>query len=536
MFTATMTTTPYQYCTKDECIERQELGQVSELESTVETCQLTQSKRIIDPTLAITKYRRSAATGGADETTPTRNSQTLLSTLTHLTKLCSTLRASSKHPPVEIDVAIGFTIDRLRACQSDATKLMGSSREGAMVPPIWHAQVIRLLIWIQYCSLYGTHSQNDTFLPRTIHTIKSTAYDTYWTTREILLLMNNDGEDIMDDFHSLDDEMLCYNAVGRICSISLLTATDGSLDTSWSGMLLEYTKRRRLCRPQKTETTQKSYPLWNICLDIASHINRYEYYYIWKKNSSTSKLPILAKCIIMSTSSLFACRYKQVQQYNISFGKSEQVDDMDRLLGIPHNAWTMQYALTFTIPTKYKEIEKWDDDDDEPAEIVMTLKEVSMPELEGNSIPKSSSSSSNSDDHHVNLVIRKGDEEWVFGHWYDPKTTTKWGISSEYISLMLQYGSPDKENISFSTTTAAEVCPKATTPSSDNNDNGVTATIPTPIRHQSSLSKALQASAPTSTSSLSGGSAIPKKNKIVRCKFYAQGSCRYGANCRFSHA
>ena len=63
---------PYQYCTKEECIERQELGQVSELESTIETCQLTQSKRIIDPTLAITKYRRSAATGGVEQDTATR--------------------------------------------------------------------------------------------------------------------------------------------------------------------------------------------------------------------------------------------------------------------------------------------------------------------------------------------------------------------------------------------------------------------------------------------------------------------------------
>ena len=64
-----------------------------------------------------------------------------------------------------------------------------------MVPPIWHVQVIRILIWIQYCSLFGNHTQKDTFLPRTIHTIKSTAYDTYWTTREILIMNNTDDSD-----------------------------------------------------------------------------------------------------------------------------------------------------------------------------------------------------------------------------------------------------------------------------------------------------------------------------------------------------
>ena len=255
---------------------------------------------------------------------------------------------------------------------------------------------------------------------------------------------------MMNTITALDDEMLCYNAIGRICSISLLpTSSEGStLDTSWSGMLLEYTKRRRLHSSKQQQQQQQMYPLWNTCLDIASHINRNEYYYIWK-SSNSNKLPILAKCII-SMSSLYAYRYKQVQQYNVSFGKSEQVYDMDHLLGISHNVWTIQYAQTFCIPTRYKEIEKWDDDDDdEVGEFYMTLKEVSMPELEGNNnIPKSLS---NNDDDKVNLerVIRKGDEEWVFGQWYYPETmtTTKWGISSDNINLMLQYGSPDKENI-----------------------------------------------------------------------------------------
>ena len=43
--------------------ERQEMGQVSELEATLATSTLPQARRILDPSLAVAKYRRSAAAG-----------------------------------------------------------------------------------------------------------------------------------------------------------------------------------------------------------------------------------------------------------------------------------------------------------------------------------------------------------------------------------------------------------------------------------------------------------------------------------------
>ena len=90
---------PYQYCCKEECIERQGLGQVSSLEATLETCELDQAHRVLDTCLAVSKYRRSAAGGNDDRRLRTKDQ--LQSTLSHLIQICSTLKASPDHPPIQ---------------------------------------------------------------------------------------------------------------------------------------------------------------------------------------------------------------------------------------------------------------------------------------------------------------------------------------------------------------------------------------------------------------------------------------------------
>ena len=90
---------PYQYCSKGECTERQDLGQVSELEATLETCRLVQKKRVLDPRIAVSKYRRSAA--GGDDGRPIRGREELERSLSHLIRICATLRSTPDHPPVE---------------------------------------------------------------------------------------------------------------------------------------------------------------------------------------------------------------------------------------------------------------------------------------------------------------------------------------------------------------------------------------------------------------------------------------------------
>jgi hypothetical protein len=214
-----------------------------------------------------------------------------------------------------------------------------------------------------------------------------------------------------------------------------------------------------------------------------------------------------------------------VQQYNISFAKSEKVYDMDKLLGIPHNHWTVQYAQQAFAPIPVSHDDK---------AIRMTLKEVTMPEF--------------TPERHVLAtpsceLLRKGDEKWVFGTWYDP-SEAQWGISSDNIYHMLQFGSPDDQENNSINTTATTTPPSVTvTATTDKDVTKTTTTSNAPTYKQSSLSKALWRASPgtTSGSSSSGrnsgdGDPIPiRKKQIVKCKFYANGSCRYGVHCRFSH-
>ena len=86
---------------------------------------------------------------------------------------------------------------------------------------------------------------NDSFLPRTIHTMKSIAYDAYWAVRETVTIRKEPSH---DRSCRLDDEMLCYDAIYRICYQSTqqqLPLDSFSLQTSWSGLLPEFTKRRQ---------------------------------------------------------------------------------------------------------------------------------------------------------------------------------------------------------------------------------------------------------------------------------------------------
>ena len=229
-------TTPHsskhcRFCSSEEFAERQELLQISELEATVETCRLPQAERILDPSLAIAKYRRSAA--GTDDHRTIRSAPTLLDTLQHLMEIGATFRASPAHPRVEtVDTTIvNFVVDRLRACQSDATRLRGSSSSSSSsggdgnnnesLPAVWHVQATRLLIWMQYLSSQSSSSSTgDSLLPRTIHTMRSTAYDAYWSQREVEAAC--DDNNLNMNVYALDDEMLCYAAMYRISSVSLM--------------------------------------------------------------------------------------------------------------------------------------------------------------------------------------------------------------------------------------------------------------------------------------------------------------------------
>lgn len=407
----------HQYCSKEECIERQGLGQVSELEATLQTCRLSQSNRILDPRIAVSKYRRSAA--GGDDGRPVRNKTQLQKTLSHLIQICATLRPTPDHPPIEnMDTVIHFVVDRLRACQSDATRRMSNPK--TCVPSSWHAKVIRILIWLRYHSCGPTEGDNVTAnsTARTIDHMRSTAYDAYWNT------LDPQPEFVRID----DDEMLCYDATTRMCAALKHSATNcaTSLESSWNGMLLEFQKRRR---------PENIYPQWNLILRIASHTRREEFYVLWKEDHPlTKELPVLAK-LILSGEVMLLGRYRTVQHYNKSFGKGESVSDMNLLLGIPESdaigeGWSVEYANVFGVPVEETMNSEIDPKTNTTSlAVTMTLKQVAIPELDSRKI-----------DATMAVRIQMADRRWIFGEDFDSASSNRMGISRESICRLLEFG------------------------------------------------------------------------------------------------
>ena len=519
----------YQYCGKEECIERQGLGQVSELEATLETCRLSQLNRVLDPRLAVSKYRRSAA---GDCGRPLRSREQLQTTLSHLIQICACLRSSPDHPPSSLEIITSFVVDRLRACQSDATRLL--SNPDACVPSSWHAKVIRILIWLRYASGETNHNDADAQnTARMIDHMRSTAYDAYWNT-----------VDPQPGFVGIDDdEMLCYHAISRICAVTIHSTTnyETTLETSWNSITLEFQKRRR---------PETAYPLWNLALGIASHVRREEYYVLWKPNHPlTRELPVLAKSIL-SGEVFLQGRYRTVEHYNKSFGKGESVSDMHRLLGIDQaNGWSIEYASVFGVPVE--ETKNNDAVSTKPT-ITMKLKEVAMAEFDSSRV-----------DAITRCRIRQSDRRWIFGEDFDDSSTSPLGISPKLICGLLEFGCGPSIHID----TMSQLL--------GSDDNNVVVEIPT-----SSLSRALARSDVTDgvSCSFSASDSSPplrtrasplqaaidriKKDEAGKSKheepktarkkangkkkhskkpkppcrfFYTSAGCKFGDKCRFDH-
>ncbi len=513
---------PYQYCSKEECIERQSLGQISELEATLETCRLSQSNRVLDPRIAVSKYRRSAA--GGNDGRPLRSRQQLQKTLSHLIQICATLRSSPEHPTVDnIDTVVNFVVDRLRACQSDATRLMSNPKK--CVPSSWHAKVIRVLIWLRYaCCEVKNDDADAQNTARTIGHMRSTAYDAYWNTVDSEAIGTDD-----------DDEMLCYHAISNICAVVQHSKTNypSSLETSWNGITLEFQKRRK---------SNSTYPLWNLALGIASHARREEYYVLWKPNHAlTRDLPILAKSIL-SGEMLLHGRYRTVQHYNKSFGKGESVTDMNRLLGIAESpfhdkGWSIEYANVFGIPVEETKNNETETMNTNKTIITMKLKEVAMPELDSGLVNAKTISR-----------IQKSDLHWIFGNDFDDSTNSRLGISPKSICKLLEFGCSPSTNINPISLIVendndhlveAPMSSLARALARSDVTNGVscffspsdtTRNRPSPL--QTALDRVKHKD---ETQARARKKENGKKNKP--CRFFMTGSgCKWGDKCRFYHA
>ncbi len=292
---------PYQFCSLNEFDERQACGQVSIFESTVDTA--TAVRRTMDPSLAVGRYRRSAA--GTFHSAHSR--ETLESLLSHLIQIASTARATNCHPMLLDQHWNGpwseFLVDRLRACQADATRLFVTS---SILLLQWHVHMARVIIWIRYWM-----PRPNTFMEQTLNTMLSTAMDHYWTTK------------YTEQSTIWDDEMMFYAAVSRLTQ-----------EKAIESILLDYQKHRS---STTTTTSLDDYPLFQQALQVAASLLREEYLFVFR-----APLTILGKCCLAPGLALW--RYRQCQQYNTSFAKEESAIDLDQLLNVSPEEWSPEYV------------------------------------------------------------------------------------------------------------------------------------------------------------------------------------------------
>ncbi|CAJ1961935.1 unnamed protein product [Cylindrotheca closterium] len=394
----------YQYCPREECDERQELKQVHELEATLETCSLPQAQRKLDPCLAVSKFKRSAA--GTSHTV--KPAQVLERTLSHLQRICARHQASPEHPPINnlLDWA-EFLVDRLRAIQADATRLSSSN---AGVSRDWHVQLVRMLIWIRYWtySLDGDSS----WLQRTINTMIGTAMESYWGQGQGLEGLSDADEKLHE---RMDDEMLCWSALLHVSQQQerqVGKRIGQADDLSCNSILLDFSK---------LSTTRKiaHHSLWSQVLILSSHLVRYEYYAAWKKMDNitaglaSQPMSILFKCCIEPNLSLW--RYRTIQHYNKSFAKEEQITSVPRLLSIDPTEWNLDHARDFGLPVEQKD----------DGEIALVFKKAPLKD----DAPRTNNAGS-----------RVRDHRFTFGKCFD--LNEKMSISSVHIDQMLKGGLP----------------------------------------------------------------------------------------------
>jgi hypothetical protein len=324
----------YAHCSKAECDERQELKQVSALESTVETSGLPQHQRILDPRLAVTKYRRSAA----GTIVQGRSHAALQSTLHHLMYVVMHQAPTPHHihthshihtPTISLlSTMAEFCVDRFRACQADATRVSATDP----VPPTWHVQFVRTLIFLKYLLQGSTHYD---LYETTMSKLIWTAFDDFWVAAE----NRNTSSSKHEYEHESDDEILTLAAISHLSNCILKPEAHS---TGW--ILWQFQKHAR----GSVSRVMEYYPQWQVALQCASLVVRQEYTNMLKLPLSTLQKCCLAPC-------LHHLHYQALSQYNTGFMKQEAVKDMHLLL---QDAAILEDCVVWGLPVEDRETGK----------------------------------------------------------------------------------------------------------------------------------------------------------------------------------
>lgn len=308
---------PYTMCRKEECQARQSSGEVSiferapiasaveqsrshssslqaALERSSSSTQITHKKKeqfVIDPRLAVSKYRRSAA-GVTERYTP-RTLDQLLVTVQYLQELLIEAPGKSSNGVTSIETylsVVEFVQDRFRAVQVDLTRSQQVSKRIQL-------SMIRSQILILYLMAdvpaYSTKLGKDAL---------KAALSNYWMG----------GNENTETHRDWDDEVLAYTF--------LLQACCGETLSIWEIYRNKYQQSGTLFKWSLRLVEEWAQGHWFIVLKLL------------RQGSCQGEFNVFARCCLASQ--LSYVRWKALEAYNVTWGKAEavRVDDVSRLL------------------------------------------------------------------------------------------------------------------------------------------------------------------------------------------------------------
>jgi hypothetical protein len=303
----------FTMCSEEEYHERQNAKDVSEWEATIETWNLHAKYRILDPCLAVTKYRRSAA--GTLPRQP-RSLDNIWKTWEHLKAILIHQRSHQNQSPKTFLSAVCFINNRLRALQVDLVVSHG-------VSGLFQLEVTRYHILTLYI-LSNVSSQ--LFEPKFSRIGLQTALTSFW-----------------DDPISADwskDEILCYST---LCHVAASLNTESCLHGNHGAAItLEVTSMYR-----NHVAKDQIYHRFSQALAIAVAVQMQNFYIALNKIHT---LPIVGRLCLAPC--LHRLRWLCLHQFNKAFPRGHLLPpaEVARLLHLPSEDAATNFATLSGIP------------------------------------------------------------------------------------------------------------------------------------------------------------------------------------------
>jgi len=314
----------YTMCCREECEDRQKTAEISIFETTFDSLNQSIKQRRIDPSAAVSKYRRSAA--GHTVHYPPRSLQALEATVDHLIRVLVT-----QTPPNSLSVSsrraiilswmntVQFFEDRVRAAQVDLVKTQAASKQLQL-------RLARSHILILYlsgdCKAYAA-----TFGQKALQT----ALSSYWNDTAA---SPSAAAKVVIRTAADDDEILSYMALQQ-CSQHLQqqernTAAEESLTSSVLMLYRKYMPTNINTANSNNNMSIDKLPLFQWTLQLTARISLGHWRVVLKMlHDSSGALPahfiILARCCLATGKNVTYLQWKALQVYNASFRKAEPV-------------------------------------------------------------------------------------------------------------------------------------------------------------------------------------------------------------------